>query len=39
MTLTKVKLENFTAFANLKLEFSPGINVLIAPTAPAKPTC
>ena len=36
MTLTKVKLENFTAFANLELEFSPGINVLVGANGTGK---
>ena len=29
MTITRVKLENFTVFENLDLEPSPGINVLV----------
>ena len=29
MTLTKVKLERFTAFADLEVQFSPGINAFI----------
>ena len=29
MTLTKVKLQRFTAFADLEVEFSPGINAFI----------
>lgn len=27
--LTRVRLKNFTAFADLDLEFSPGVNVLL----------
>ena len=39
MTLTKVKLERFTAFEDLTVEFSPGVNALrSAPTAQEKPT-
>ena len=29
MPVTKVKFENFTAFKELEVEFSPGINALI----------
>jgi predicted ATPase len=29
MTLTKVKLERFTAFADLEVDFSPGVNAFI----------
>ena len=29
MTITRVKLENFTVFESLDLEPSPGINVLV----------
>lgn len=29
MSLTRVRLKNFTAFADLDLEFSPGVNVLL----------
>ena len=29
MALTRVQLKNFTAFAELDLELSPGINVLV----------
>ena len=36
MTLTKVKLERFTAFADLELELSPGINVLIGANGTGK---
>ena len=36
MTLTKVKLERFTAFDHLDLEFSPGVNVLIGANGTGK---
>ena len=36
MTLTKVKLERFTAFSELELEFSPGINVFIGANGTGK---
>ncbi len=36
MTLTKVRLERFTAFKNLELEFSPGINVLVGENGTGK---
>lgn len=29
MALTKIELERLTAFSNLKLTLSPGINVLV----------
>ena len=29
MTVTKIKLQHFTAFKDLEVEFSPGINALI----------
>ena len=36
MTLTKVKLERFTAFADLEVEFSPGINAFIGANGTGK---
>ncbi|MDE2786060.1 MAG: AAA family ATPase [Chloroflexota bacterium] len=36
MTLTKVKLEGFTAFADLEVRFSPGINALIGENGTGK---
>ncbi len=36
MALTKVKFENFTAFKNLEVEFSPGINALIGANGTGK---
>ena len=36
MPLTGVKLENFTVFEKLEMEFSPGINVLIGPNGSGK---
>ena len=36
MTLTKIKLEQFTAFADLAVEFSPGINALIGANGTGK---
>ncbi len=36
MTLTKVKLERFTAFSNLELELSPGINVFVGTNGTGK---
>ena len=36
MTLTKVKLERFTAFKKLDLEFSPGINVFVGDNGTGK---
>ena len=36
MTLTRVRLENFTAFAELDLELSPGINVLVGANGTGK---
>lgn len=36
MFLTKVELENFTAFSNLEIEFSPGINVLVGANGTGK---
>ena len=36
MTLTKVKLERFTAFSNLELALSPGINILIGANGTGK---
>lgn len=34
--LTKIHLENFTAFRNLDINFSPGINVFIGPNGTGK---
>ena len=34
--LTKIHLENFTAFKNLDVEFSPGINVFIGANGTGK---
>lgn len=36
MTLTQVRLERFTAFKKLELEFSPGINVLVGENGTGK---
>ena len=36
MTLTRVRLKNFTAFAELDLELSPGINVLVGANGTGK---
>jgi len=36
MTLTRVKLERFTAFKELELEFSPGINVFVGDNGTGK---
>ena len=36
MTLTKITLERFTAFSELELPFSPGINVLIGANSTGK---
>jgi len=36
LTITRLKLENFTAFSSLDMEFSPGINVFIGPNATGK---
>lgn len=36
MSLTRVKLERFTAFSNLDMELSPGINVLIGENGTGK---
>lgn len=36
MPLTKAKFENFTAFKNLEVEFSPGINALIGANGTGK---
>lgn len=36
MTLTRIKLQNFTAFAHLDLELSPGVNVLIGENGTGK---
>ena len=36
MTLTRVRLENFTAFAELDLELSSGINVLVGANGTGK---
>ena len=36
MTLTRVKLQNFTAFEDLDLELSPGINVLVGANGTGK---
>jgi energy-coupling factor transporter ATP-binding protein EcfA2 len=36
MTLSKVRLERFTAFKKLELEFSPGINVLVGDNGTGK---
>lgn len=36
MTLKRVKLERFTAFKELGLEFSPGINVFVGDNGTGK---
>ena len=36
MTVTKIKLENFTAFKDLEVEFSPGINALVGENGTGK---
>ena len=36
MALTQAKLQNFTAFADLEVEFSPGINVLVGENGTGK---
>ena len=36
MPVTKIKLENFTAFKDLEVEFSPGINALIGENGTGK---
>ena len=36
MAVTKVKFENFTAFKDLEVEFSPGINALIGANGTGK---
>ena len=36
MALTKIELEHFTAFSNLALELSPGINVLVGANGTGK---
>lgn len=36
MSLTRVKLEQFTAFSNLDMEFSPGLNVLLGENGTGK---
>ena len=34
--ITRIHLENFTSFANLEQEFSPGINVIIGANGTGK---
>ena len=36
MPVTKIKLENFTAFKDLEVEFSPGINALVGANGTGK---
>ena len=36
MPVTKIKLENFTAFKDLEVEFSPGINALVGENGTGK---
>ena len=36
MPVTKIKLENFTAFKDLEVEFSPGINAFIGANGTGK---
>ncbi len=36
MPVTKIKLQNFTAFKDLEVEFSPGINALVGPNGTGK---
>ena len=36
MALTRVELENFTAFRSLKLDLCPGINVLVGANGTGK---
>lgn len=36
MTITKIALENFTAFAHVQIPFSPGINVFIGENGTGK---
>ena len=36
MTITRIKLENFTVFESLDLEPSPGINVLVGANGTGK---
>ena len=36
MTLTRVRLEHFTAFKKLDLELSPGINVIVGENGTGK---
>ena len=36
MGLTRVELENFTAFRSLKLDLSPGVNVLVGANGTGK---
>ena len=36
MTVTKIKLQHFTAFKDLEVEFSPGINALIGANGTGK---
>ena len=36
MPITKIKLENFTAFKDLEVEFSPGINALVGANGTGK---
>ena len=36
MTITRIKLERFTAFTELDLPFSPGINVFVGANATGK---
>ena len=36
MTITRVKLENFTVFESLDLEPSPGVNVLVGANGTGK---
>ena len=39
MALTRVELENFTAFRSLRLDLCPGINVLGLRIAGSAPRC
>ena len=36
MPVTKIKLQNFTAFKDLEVEFSPGINALVGANGTGK---
>lgn len=36
MPLTSLKLQNFTAFAELDLAFSPGVNILVGENGTGK---